>query len=61
MVKDSQDEAAIMRYGGSYTKNDDLQKFKSLVTSLFTMSRECIEKWATWIPDPSRGFAKAWK
>lgn len=40
-----------MKYGGSYTKNTDLQKFKSLVLSLFAMCRECVEKWAKWIPD----------
>lgn len=50
-----------MAYGGSYTKSVDLEKFKSLVTSLFTMSYECIEKWALWIPDNSRGFVKAQK
>ena len=48
-----------MSYGGSYTKSADLEKFKSLVTSMFTMSYECIEKWALWIPDSSRGFVKA--
>ena len=60
-VQDSQDQEAILKYGGSYTKTSDLEKFKSLVTSLFKMSRECIEKWAKWIPDPNRGFIKAQK
>lgn len=59
IVRDSEDGEAVLKYGGSYTKSGDLEKFKSLVVSMFTMSRECIEKWAKWIPDPSRGFVKA--
>ena len=61
VVKDTGDENSIMKYGGSYTKKTELEKFKSFVTSFFTMSRECIEKWADWIPDPQRGFVKAQK
>lgn len=43
-----------MKYGGSYTKSADLEKFKSVITSLFTMSKQCIEKWAAWIPFKDR-------
>ena len=46
-----------MKYAGtSYTKNEDLNKFKSIVSSLFRLCKECIVKWASWIPDQGRRF-----
>ena len=55
IIRDSNDENKIMNYAGSsFSKNSDLEKFKSLVSSLFVMTRECIENWGKWIPDPNR-------
>jgi hypothetical protein len=49
-----------MKYAGSsYTKAEELSKFKGIVTSLFRMVKECIAKWAEWIPDPNRKFIHA--
>lgn len=45
--------------GSSYTKNDELQKFKSILSSLFRMAKECLIKWAEWVPDSGRKFVEA--
>jgi len=38
IIIDSTDEKAIMKYAGSsFTKNSDLSKYKSVVSSMFTM------------------------
>ena len=43
IVRDSNDENKIVEYAGnSYPKNTDLEAFKSIVSSLFVMCRECI-------------------
>ena len=57
IIRDSTNERKIMNYAGSsFSKNADLEKFKSIVTSLFVMCRECVENWGRWISDPSRQF-----
>lgn len=57
---DELDEKAVTKYAGSsFTKNDELAKFKSILSSLFRMTKECLIKWAQWIPDPNRKFASA--
>jgi hypothetical protein len=49
-----------MKYAGSsYTKSEELSKFKAIVSSLFRMVKECIIKWAEWIPDAGRKFIHA--
>jgi len=57
IVLDENDEKAVTKYAGSsYTKNEELPKFKSVLSSLFRMSKECLIKWAEWIPDAGRKF-----
>lgn len=57
---DETEEKAVIKYAGSsYTKADELAKFKSILSSLFRMAKECIMVWAGWIPDPARKFVDA--
>lgn len=57
---DENDEKAVVKYAGSsFTKNEELAKFKSIISSLFRMVKECIIKWAEWIPDPARNYSQA--
>lgn len=57
---DENKDKALMKYAGSsYTKKEELAKFKPIVLSLFRMAKECVIRWAEWIPDPTRKFGAA--
>ena len=57
IATDEADEKAIPKYAGTtYTKQEELAKFKSILSSLFRMAKECILKWAAWIPYPNHKF-----
>jgi hypothetical protein len=57
---DETEEKAVIKYAGSsYTKAEELAKFKSILSSLFRMAKECVIVWAEWVSDPSRKFVEA--
>lgn len=47
IAADEADDKAVTKYAGSsYTKTEELAKFKSILSSLFRIAKECIRKWA---------------
>lgn len=59
-MSEENDDKTILKYAGSsFTKAEELTKFKSIISSFFRMAKECIIKWAEWIPEENRKFVQA--
>lgn len=60
IAADEADDKSVTKYAGtSYTKSEELSKFKSILSSLFRIAKECVIKWGEWIPDANRKFVSA--